>query len=148
LGIAGGASIIRFRTPVDDPKDAILLFIVLALGMASGLGAFAVTGLATLFLCLFLALLDRFGDVKPRTLSLDLIGTGPEFPLNHVQTVLGAAVDFFEPQKVSHGTESAMRFIVKVSSSTSLAWISDQLMANGTAGLKSVSWDPVKKSAE
>ena len=51
LGIAGGASIIRFRTPVDDPKDAILLFIVLALGMATGLGAFAVTGLATLFLC-------------------------------------------------------------------------------------------------
>lgn len=148
LGIAGGASIIRFRTPVEDPKDAILLFIVLALGMASGLGAFAVTGLATLFLCLFLAFLDYFGHEKPRSLNLDLVAAGRDFPLEHVQTVLRGEVDFFEPLRVVQGTEAAMRFLVKVNPTASLAWISDQLMAGGTAGLKSVSWEPVKKSAE
>ncbi len=148
LGIAGGASIIRFRTPVDDPKDAILLFIVLALGMATGLGAFAVTGLATLFLCVFLAFLDRFGEVKPRTLSLDLVAVGQQFPLDHVQSVLRGEVDFFEAQRVAQGNEAAMRFLVKVGSSTSLAWISDKLMAGGAGGLKSVSWEPVKKSVE
>ena len=41
-----------------------------------------------------------------------------------------------------------MRFLVKVGSSTSLAWISDKLMAGGAGGLKSVSWEPVKKSVE
>jgi len=50
LGIAGGASIIRFRTPVKDPKDSIILFLMLALGMACGLGAYWAAGLGTAFL--------------------------------------------------------------------------------------------------
>ena len=38
FGIAGAASIIRFRTPVDDPKDVTILFLLMGLGMSSGLG--------------------------------------------------------------------------------------------------------------
>lgn len=148
LGIAGGASIIRFRTPVEDPKDTILLFLLLALGMALGLGAFEVCGYACLFLCSFLALLDRFGDAKLRTLMLDLVATSPEFPLEHVQTVLRAEVAAFEPMRMAQGSEAAMRYTVKVEPSASLAWISNRLMAGGTGGLKTVNWEPAKKSAE
>ena len=54
FGIAGAASIIRFRTPVDDPKDVTILFLLMGLGMSAGLGAFAVAGLGTAFLCLTL----------------------------------------------------------------------------------------------
>ena len=60
FGIAGAASIIRFRTPVDDPKDVTILFLLMALGMATGLGSFAVAGLGTAFLCVALLALDRF----------------------------------------------------------------------------------------
>ena len=70
LGIAGGASIIRFRTPVDDPKDAILLFLLMGLGMAAGLGSFAVCALGTAFLCVFLLLLNHLGEGKARTVIL------------------------------------------------------------------------------
>ena len=45
FGIAGAAGIVRFRTPVDDPKDVTILFLLMGLGMATGLGAFAVAGL-------------------------------------------------------------------------------------------------------
>jgi len=58
FGIAGAASIIRFRTPVDDPKDVTILFLLMGLGMSAGLGAFAVAGLGTAFLCLTLVALD------------------------------------------------------------------------------------------
>ena len=51
FGIAGAASIIRFRTPVDDPKDVTVLFLLMGLGMSIGLGAFAVAGLGAAFLC-------------------------------------------------------------------------------------------------
>jgi hypothetical protein len=146
LGIAGGASIIRFRTPVDDPRDTILLFLLLGLGMSLGLGAFAVCGLATLFLCAFLPLLDRYGDVKPRTLMLDLVSTTKEFPLEHVHRILGAHTEFYEPLKVAQGAEAAMRFCVRIDPSTSLAWLSNALLNDGAAGLKSVTWDPPKKA--
>ena len=42
FGVVGAASIIRFRTPVDDPKDTTVLFLLLGIGMACGLGAFGV----------------------------------------------------------------------------------------------------------
>jgi hypothetical protein len=146
LGIAGGASIIRFRTPVDDPRDTILLFLVLGLGMALGLGAFAVCGFAAVFLCAFLVLLDKYGDVRPRTLMLDLVSSAKEFPLEHVQSVLGANTESFELMKVAQGTEPTMRFSVRVVPTTSLAWLSNALMSDGNSGLKSVSWEQPKKS--
>jgi hypothetical protein len=49
FGIAGAAGIVRFRTPVDDPKDVTILFLLMGLGMATGLGAFAVAGSAPRF---------------------------------------------------------------------------------------------------
>ena len=61
FGIAGAASIIRFRTPVDDPKDVTILFLLMGLGMSTGLGQFAVAGLGTAFLCV--ALLAARPDV-------------------------------------------------------------------------------------
>ena len=33
--IAGAAAIIRFRTPVEDPKDSVVLFILLGLGITA-----------------------------------------------------------------------------------------------------------------
>ena len=44
FGIAGAASLVRFRTPVDDPRDAAVMFLLIGLGMASGLGAFMLAG--------------------------------------------------------------------------------------------------------
>src|SRR4030095_4126565 len=41
FGIAGAAGIVRFRTPVDDPKDVTILFLLMGLGMAAGLGVSA-----------------------------------------------------------------------------------------------------------
>src|ERR671917_242341 len=54
FGIAGAASIVRFRTPVEDPTDATVLFLLLALGMASGAGAFALALAGAVSVCLLL----------------------------------------------------------------------------------------------
>lgn len=40
IGIAGGLSIIRFRTTMRDPRDMIFVFVCLAVGIASGLQAY------------------------------------------------------------------------------------------------------------
>ncbi|NUN14907.1 MAG: DUF4956 domain-containing protein [Myxococcales bacterium] len=41
IGIAGGLSIIRFRTTMRDPRDMVFVFAALAAGIASGLQAYA-----------------------------------------------------------------------------------------------------------
>src|SRR5918994_1424097 len=87
FGIAGAASIIRFRTPVEDPKDVTIIFLLMSLGMASGLGAFAIAGLGTAFLCVFLVVLDRSSARRSRALAVEVVAAGRDFPTDHVQRV-------------------------------------------------------------
>ncbi len=49
LGIAGGLSVVRFRTTLRDPRDMVFVFAGLAAGIATGLGALlpAAVGIAT-----------------------------------------------------------------------------------------------------
>jgi uncharacterized membrane protein YhiD involved in acid resistance len=41
IGIAGGMTAVRFRTSLRDPRDIIFVFAALAVGMASGIQAYA-----------------------------------------------------------------------------------------------------------
>ncbi len=52
LGIIGALAIIRFRTPIRDPRDIIFLFATLAVGIASGSGIYQVAFIGTLFFAL------------------------------------------------------------------------------------------------
>ena len=103
FGIAGAVSIIRFRTPVEDPKDSIILFLSLGLGMAAGLGAFALTGAGTLFLCAALLALDRFQRPEQRMMTLALAAEGAVFPAAHVQKVLDGHGVEYETREISQG---------------------------------------------
>src|SRR5688572_20360327 len=110
LGIAGGATIIRFRTPVEDPKDTTVLFLLLGLGMASGLGSFAVAGLGAAFLCLCLVLLDFVGERKPRSMILEMVARGDVFPSEYVNRLLAAYQIRYEPREVEHGKKATLRY--------------------------------------
>ncbi len=145
FGIAGAASIIRFRTPVEDPKDVTILFLLMALGMACGLGAFAVAGLGSGFLCVFLVYLDRMADRRPRALSVEIVSEGREFPMDHVQSVFARNRVVFEPREVSQGKEMMVRYHTLVDQNLPLEDLSAQLMGGGKSGVKSVSWELSKK---
>lgn len=147
FGIAGAASIIRFRTPVDDPKDATILFLLMALGMACGLGAFAVAGVSTVFVCLLLPFLDGFAYRGPRAMLAEIVANSRDFPLVHVQSVFARHRVRFEPREVSQGEKAKVTYHTTLRPDISLEDLSADLMAGGSAGLKSVSWEPAKKSA-
>ena len=147
FGIAGAASIIRFRTPVEDPKDITILFLLMGLGMAAGLGAFAVAGLATAFLCVLLLVLDRLpSDQRPREMMVELVADGRDFPVVHVESVFARNGVIFEPRDVSQGTESAVKYHVALDRRLSLEDLSAQLTA-GASAIRSVVWKNPKKSA-
>jgi anti-anti-sigma factor len=146
FGIAGAAAIIRFRTPVEDPEDITVLFLLMGLGMSAGLGAFGVAGLATAFLCVLLLVLDRTGAAKPRTMMIEVEAEGREFPSAHVQRVFAQHGVVFEPREVSQGKTIAVRYHASLEPSQSLEELSERLVSDGHAGVKAVSWEPPKKS--
>jgi anti-anti-sigma factor len=145
FGIAGAASIIRFRTPVEDARDITVLFIMMGLGMAAGLGGFAVAGLGTLFLCAMFPVLSLFASEKPRQMLVEIVSEGRHFPINHVQKVFAVNHVVFEPREIEQGDEATVRYLTTLGPNDSLEELSQQLMDGGKAGLKNVSWSPPKR---
>ena len=145
FGIAGAASIIRFRTPVEDPKDITVLFLLMGLGMATGLGGFALAGVATAFLCLALVGLERVGARKPRVMTVELRAKGRDFPAPHVESVFARHGIIFEPREISQGGESEVQYHTKLDPNISLDEVSQALIGDGTTGIKSVVWELAKK---
>jgi hypothetical protein len=143
FGIAGAASIIRFRTPVEDPKDTIVLFLVLGLGMAAGLGAFAVTGLGTAFFSAVLIYLSEAHQLK--RMMLTLVSSEAYFPKAHVQQVLARFHVQFETYEVLHGSSPAIKYLVVIDPSFPIERASEALKSGEGAAIQSVSWEAVKK---
>ena len=144
FGIAGAASIIKFRTPVDDPKDVTILFLLMGLGMSAGLGAFAVAGLGTAFLFTTLLALDQLSSQKPRVMSVEIRASGREFPTTHVEGVFARNQIVFEPRQISQSDDVSVKYQAWLDPRASLDDLSLQLMSDG-AGLQSVAWEQGKR---
>lgn len=51
LGILGSLAIVRFRTPVRDPRDMVFLYACMGVGITCGAAAFGVAIISTLVIC-------------------------------------------------------------------------------------------------
>jgi len=110
MGLFAIFSIIRFRTPVDDPKDVTILFILMGLGMASGLGAFAVAGLGAGFLCVTLLALERFDRGGAQLMSVEVVAEGREFPSKAVEEIFVHNQIAFESREISQGKKVSVTY--------------------------------------
>jgi uncharacterized protein DUF4956 len=146
FGIAGAASIIRFRTPVDDPRDITALFLLMALGMAIGLGLIPVAAIGTVFLCACLLLLSHTNGEVARSMKVALVADGAQFPVAHVSKVFAEHGIAIEPLELSHGDHASARYRAVFDPDTSLEQVSAHLLNGGTMGLKSVCWEASKKA--
>jgi uncharacterized membrane protein YhiD involved in acid resistance len=63
FGIAGAASLVRYRAKVSDAKDASVMLSALGIGLASGVGLYYIASVSTLFIVLVLSGLEW---VEPR----------------------------------------------------------------------------------
>lgn len=74
FGIVGAASLIRYRSKVDDPKDAGVMLCCLAVGLASGVGLYGLAVFATVFLVAALALIESFEPKRVTNFEFRLSG--------------------------------------------------------------------------
>jgi uncharacterized membrane protein YhiD involved in acid resistance len=60
FGIVGAANLIRYRSKIDDPKDAVVMLCTLAVGLATGVGLYALAVFSTVFLVAALWVIESF----------------------------------------------------------------------------------------
>jgi hypothetical protein len=142
FGIAGAASIVRFRTPVEDPTDATVLFLLMALGMASGVGSFGLSLAGAAGVCLLLMAFSTLApEPRRRNVTIELVGTGHEFPTAHVQHIFAKYGVVTEPSEWLQDTATRVKYRASVDEALSLEALGAELMNKGQAALQSVAWE-------
>ena len=69
FGIVGAANLIRYRSKIDDPKDAVVMLCALAAGLASGVGLYGLAVVGTLFIVFCLWIIEGF-ELQTRVFEL------------------------------------------------------------------------------
>jgi uncharacterized membrane protein YhiD involved in acid resistance len=67
FGIVGAAGLVRYRSKIEDPKDAGVMLSTLAIGLASGVGLWPLAVFTTVFI---LALLWAVESFEPKATQL------------------------------------------------------------------------------
>jgi len=60
FGVVGAAGLVRYRAKVEDPKDAGVMLSPLALGLASGVGMYAIAAFSAVFILAALWVIESF----------------------------------------------------------------------------------------
>ena len=139
FGVVGATSIVRFRTPVDDPKDVTILFILMGLGMATGLGAFAVAGLGTAFLCLALLGLHRVDRDEARLMQVEVVAEGRQFPSKEIEEVFARNQIVFEPREITQAREITVKYLTWLDPRASIEDLLTQIRSIN--GVTEVGWE-------
>lgn len=64
LGLVGALSILRFRTVIKDPRDTAYLFLVMAIGLCCGSGAYALASIGAGLCCLVIVGVHLSGRLR------------------------------------------------------------------------------------
>jgi uncharacterized membrane protein YhiD involved in acid resistance len=77
FGIVGAASLVRYRAKIDDPKDAGVMLATLALGLASGVGLYALAALAAAFVIAVLWVIESLEPERRKVFTLKVSAEQP-----------------------------------------------------------------------
>jgi uncharacterized membrane protein YhiD involved in acid resistance len=72
FGIVGAANLIRYRSKIEDPKDAVVMLSALAVGLASGAGLFALAVFSTVFLVGALWVIESFEPERQKRFEVTI----------------------------------------------------------------------------
>ncbi len=99
FGLVGLGSFIRFRTSVKDPTDTAVLFLLVGVGMACGLGAYAIAVFGTAVLFVVLTAIEAFGRDGGADWRVQLEGEGVDAALERLAALPGARLGAVKVRK-------------------------------------------------
>lgn len=93
FGLVGLGGLIRFRAALKDPRDGAIFFLLIGLGMAAGMGAYALLATGGLFLALLLVVLDHFSPRSEQKAAAVRLFVRCEHPFEAEQVLRPAFAD-------------------------------------------------------
>ena len=88
FGIVGVASLIRYRTKVDDPKDAVVMLGTLSIGLACGVELYGLAMFSTVFILGVLWIIESLEPERRKTFELKVTAADPSVLRDKVESIL------------------------------------------------------------
>jgi uncharacterized membrane protein YhiD involved in acid resistance len=143
FGIVGVASLIRYRSKIDDPKDAVVMLCALSVGLAAGVGLYALSLFATAFIVLALYIIESFEPETQKNFELKVkLGTETDNLRPRVERILARYRIEFELRTAS---DEELCYDVKLPLQTETEPITDAILALDPDGHGAVNWGEKKE---
>ena len=142
FGIVGAANLIRYRSKIDDPKDAVVMLCALAAGLASGVGLYGLAVVGTLFIVFCLWIIEGF---EPQTRLFELkvkIGDKAQDMRPKIEEVLRR---FKAKYELRTAAEEEVVYMVTTPRSLRTDRVSNAIMELDPEGKAAVEWSEKPK---
>jgi uncharacterized membrane protein YhiD involved in acid resistance len=142
FGIVGAANLIRYRSKIDDPKDAGVMLCCLAVGLASGVGLFSLAVFSTVFLVAALAVIESFEPTRSQPFELKVTVDRDAAELR--PRLEGVLHKFNVDHSLRAASDEELSYDVKVPFYTDTDRITSAIQKLGPEDKLAVSWDEKK----
>ena len=146
FGIVGAANLIRYRSKIDDPKDAVVMLCTLAIGLATGVGLYALSVFSTVFLGVALWLIESFEPKTGKEFLLKIkIGDQTDELRAPIERILRRYRCKYE---IRASSDAEVSYDVQVPLEVQTDRITNALLKLDPEGHAAVDWSDVKKKAK
>jgi uncharacterized membrane protein YhiD involved in acid resistance len=125
FAIAGAANLIRYRAKIDDPKDAGVMLSTLTVGLAAGVGLYALATVGTFFIMIVLGAVESLEPEAIRVYSLRISAKPIDTIRTKVEDLLRRRRLKFE---LRSSTEEEISFELKVPVERQLGHLPDLIL--------------------
>ena len=138
FGIVGAANLIRYRSKIDDPKDAVVMLCALAAGLAAGVGLYGLAVIGTVFIAFCLWIIEGF-EPQTRVFELNVkLGDKTQDLRPKIEEVLRRFKTRYELRTAA---EDVVSYMVTTPKSFRTDRVSNVIMEMAPDGKGAVEWD-------
>jgi uncharacterized membrane protein YhiD involved in acid resistance len=145
FGIVGAASLVRYRSTIKDPKDAGVMLSCLAIGLAAGVGLYAIAGIATLFMMGVVWLLESQQPESQKDFLLKVKAKHTDKLQDGLESVLKRNG---VPYELRSSSQDDLTYQVRLPLTRKTDKLTDAILALGDKETMSVEWADKKKDKE
>jgi uncharacterized membrane protein YhiD involved in acid resistance len=145
FGIVGAANLIRYRSKIDDPKDAVVMLCTLSVGLASGVGLYVLATISTGFIVGALWVIESF---EPQLRHFELkIKAGDD--TDSLRPKIEAILERYQLQfELRSSSDEEVCYDVKVPYEVQTDRISNTILRLDREGHAAVEWSEKKNKSK
>jgi uncharacterized membrane protein YhiD involved in acid resistance len=143
FGIVGVASLIRYRSKIEDPKDAVVMLCALGVGLASGVGLYSLSVFSAVFMVAALWVIESFEPKRRKEFILKVrAGKETDNLRPKIESILRRYGTEFELRTTS---DEEVCYEVQVPLDVHTDRVSNSILRLDPEGHAAVEWDQGKK---